>query len=465
MVKFISNPGWGYHFQVKNRWSIFVNIFFAKKVKNRSSFKSKSMSFLQPIVPWANGSNIYEVNIRQYTPEGTINAFSEHIPRLYDMGIKIIWLMPITPISIKKRQGKMGSYYAASSYIDIDPFYGTAGDFRNLVLKAHSLGMKVMIDWVANHTGYDHVWTTKYPQYYHKDKTGNFIALHQWTDVIDLDYTNPEMRSAMICSMKHWIKEFDLDGFRCDMARTVPLDFWLQARSECDLIKPLLWLAECEIRAYYNAFDINYGWEVMRALDKYFSKGKPLLHEIKDMLKDYAKYPPGTRKLLFTSNHDENTYYGTEYEKYGMAAKAVAVLTCTWPGIPLIYSGQELPNKKRLSFFEKDEIKWTGNFELHEFYKTLLNLRTHNKALQEDAFAEILQTNDPDILVYLCKYDNDRVLVLLNFGREETRFHCNHSEIGGHYEDLFEKKEVILQNDMHLLLEPGEFKVYYRNSF
>jgi glycosidase len=280
--------------------------------------------------------------------------------------------MPITPISIDKRQGKWGSYYAASSYIEIDTAYGTVDDFVQLITVAHNLSMKVIIDWVANHTGYDHQWTTKYPEFYKKDEKGNFTNIHGWIDVIDLDYAIPEMRREMITSMKFWISEFDIDGLRCDMARTVPLDFWLEARAECDAIKPLFWLAECEVFDYHEVFNVTYGWKVMRAFDKYFSTAEISLPQIKIMLAKYAGYPAGARKLLFTSNHDENSYYGTEYEKYGACAQALAVFTCTWPGIPLIYSGQEIPNKKRLAFFEKMKLTGTIKYNSTVFIKTFL---------------------------------------------------------------------------------------------
>lgn len=419
------------------------------------------MSVAFPVVSWAEGSNIYEVNIRQYTPEGTINAFVGHLPRLKEMGVGILWLMPITPISVAKRQGSWGSYYAASSYIDIDEHYGTPADFENFVVKAHEMGMKVIIDWVANHTGYDHQWTTKFPGFYHKDESGGFTGLHGWIDVIDLNYTIPAMRAEMIGSMKHWIRKFDIDGFRCDMARTVPLDFWLGARAECDMLKPLLWLAECEVFDYHEVFDITYGWEAMRALDKYFSTGEVTLEQVKDILKKYAQYPAGALKLLFTSNHDENTYYGTEYEKYGTSAKAVAVFTCTWPGIPLIYSGQELPNKKRLSFFEKDEIEWHSNVALHEFYQTLFKLRFENKGLQAGASVLILQSGHAHVLAYLCRKENDKILVILNLGKEKAAFELDHPAISGDYIELFQNKKFSLQRKQKYSFEAGEFKVFY----
>jgi glycosidase len=419
------------------------------------------MSIAFPIVSWGNGTNLYEVNIRQYTREGTFNAFIEHIPRLQDMGIDILWLMPVTPISIEKRQGTFGSYYAASSYTDIDPAYGTADDMKNLVKVAHDLNMKVIIDWVANHTGYDHQWTKENADWYRKDDKGNFTELYGWIDVIDLNYGNPEMRLEMIRSMKYWIKEFDLDGFRCDMARTVPIDFWLEARAECDTIKPLFWLAECEILDYHEVFDLTYGWEAMRAMDKYM-KGEGLqLSDVIIILHTYARYPVGSKKLLFTSNHDENTYYGTEYEKYGVAAKAMAAFTCTWPGIPLIYSGQEKPNLKRLAFFEKDHIDWEGEVELHDFYKTLLTLRKKNLGLQENASVLVLKASHNDVLAYLCRRQQDKVLVMINFSKEEVSFTIDHPAMAGQYEDLFSLASVTLKRKETFDFNPGQFVVYH----
>jgi len=418
------------------------------------------MAIAFPIIDWGNGTNIYEVNVRQYTREGTFKAFIEHIPRLHNMGIDILWLMPVTPISVEKRQGTFGSYYAASSYTNIDPAYGTEDDFKELINTAHFFGMKVIIDWVANHTGYDHQWTKEHADWYRKDEKGNFTELYGWVDVIDLNYEIPALRNGMIKAMKHWVKNFNIDGFRCDMARTVPIDFWIEARSECDAVKNLFWLAECEILNYHEAFDLTYGWEVMRAFDKYF-KDEIKFDEIKPLLVNYTHYPIGSRKLLFTSNHDENTYHGTEYEKYGASAKAMTVFCCTWPGIPLIYSGQEKPNYKRLEFFEKDFIDWDGKVELYDFYKTLLTLRKRNKALQESASVLLLQTNAPNIMAYLCRRQKDRILVLINIGKIETAFLIDHPALPGNYVNLFSGLHVEIKRRENFTFQPGEFLVYH----
>lgn len=181
-------------------------------------------------VAWTSGSNIYEINIRQYTAAGTFYAFAEHLPRLRDMGVEILWFMPITPISKDVRQGTLGSYYACSDYKAINPEFGTLADFKRLVQKAHDLGFKVIIDWVANHTGWDHVWTKTNPGFFKRNSEGKFYDTNGWHDVIDLNFYDQHLRKAMIDAMRFWVKECDIDGFRCDMAHLVPLDFWRQAR-------------------------------------------------------------------------------------------------------------------------------------------------------------------------------------------------------------------------------------------
>ncbi|HQR91941.1 MAG TPA: alpha-amylase family glycosyl hydrolase, partial [Sediminibacterium sp.] len=331
------------------------------------------MSKIFSMVDWAKDSNIYEVNIRQYTQEGSFQAFAKHLPRLKDMGVEILWLMPITPISQKERLGSLGSYYACSSYTKINPEFGNLNDFKQLVDTAHQLGFKLIIDWVANHSGWDHHWTFEHPDWYLKDAQGGFTEVNGWKDVIDLDYRQMAMRQAMIKAMQYWVRECGIDGFRCDMAHLVPLEFWLEARMQCDAIKPLFWLAECDQPSYHQAFDLSYAWNWMHVTEKHV-KGEATLNHIHNSLHSYSQYPFNATKLYFTSNHDENSWNGTEYEKYGHTAKAWWVFSATWQGLPLIYSGQEIPNKRRLKFFDKDAIDWNQPFTLEPFFKNLLAL-------------------------------------------------------------------------------------------
>jgi glycosidase len=427
--------------------------------------KSKKITFeymMKPFetVAWSNGANIYEVNIRQYTHEGTFNAFAAHLPRLRDMGVEILWLMPITPISVEGRLGSLGSYYACSSYVQVNPEFGTLDDFKALVNKAHELGFKLIIDWVANHTGYNHEWVAPHRDWYVLDQAGNFTEKYGWTDVIDLDYSNNYMREAMINAMQYWINECNIDGFRCDMAHLVPQDFWHEARKRCELHKHLFWLAECEVPAYHEVFDVSYAWQWMHVTERFMHK-QALLIDIVHVLEQYTHYLPGARKLFFTANHDENSWNGTEYEKYAEAARVFAVFTCTWPGLPLIYSGQEVPNKKRLLFFEKDEIEWTQQPLLHSFYQSLLHTRSNNKALHNNSQFIKLETGaDEQVLAYLQIQEGHKVLTLLNLS-SISRIKCNISQeaLTGNYTNIFSGITHDLQTTASFELQAWEFIV------
>lgn len=412
-------------------------------------------------VEWMYGSNIYEVNVRQYTPEGTFEAFAKHIPRLQDMGVKILWLMPITPISKEKRQGTLGSYYACSSYTTINPEFGTLDDFKSLVQTAHNAGMKLIIDWVANHTGWDHHWSKEHPDWYLKDEMGRFYDPNGWEDVIDLNYNNNDMRKALTDAMLYWIKECDIDGFRCDMAHLVPLDFWVDARTACDAIKPLFWLAECDVMEYHKVFDVSYAWEWMRITEEMVKRSLSLQTK-RDVLLKYSQYPKGANKLFFTSNHDENSWNGTEYEKYGAAAKAMAVFTVTWPGMPLMYSGQELPNHKRLKFFEKDCIEWQPKTQLHDFYKKLFHLLYVNPALHNHAQMYALQTGaDDKVLAYLLVSNESKVLVVLNLsGNDKIVCTIQHELLHADYYNLFSGLKHTLNTSERFELQAWEYVVY-----
>ena len=413
---------------------------------------------------WICNTNVYEVNLRQYTQEGTFNSFSKHLPRLKDMGVQTLWFMPITPISEKLKKGTMGSYYACSDYISINPEFGTINDFKLLVKQAQSMGFKVIIDWVANHTGWDHIWTIEHPEWYEKDEsTGDFKRASGMDDIIELDFRNKQMRKAMIEAMKFWIRECDIDGFRCDLAFWVELDFWIEAKAELDKVKELFWLAEADALdspEYMQVFDAAYTWTWMHRTEEFYKKGF-LLHDLLHVLDRYQQ-APGI-KAWFTSNHDENSWNGSEYEKYGDAAKMLAVFSCTWPGIPLIYSGQELPNVKRLWFFEKDTIEWKDNPELHNFYKTLLQAQTTNPALRSDsALHRIHSSGDEKVLGYLRKNQDDEVLVLLNFSPDPIRLELFDHRAEGSFKNIFTGKEVNLDHQRNFILEGWDFLVYIK---
>ncbi len=413
-----------------------------------------------------SGTSMYEVNMRQYTASGTFQAFSLHLPRLKDMGIDILWFMPLTPISIKERKGTLGSYYAASDYTTINPEYGTSDDFKKLVSKAHDLGFKVMIDWVANHTGWDHTWTHRYPDYYLKNDQGMFFEKNGWEDVIDLDYNNAEMRQSMIECMGFWIHEYNIDGFRCDMAMLVPIDFWLEARTTLDQVKPLIWLGECEDPHYFEAFDMLYAWEWMH-LTKAVAHSNANKHDLADIMYKYLSCKNrNQRHLYFTSNHDENSWNGTEYERYGHAALLYAALTTLLPdSIPLIYSGQELPVQHRLKFFDKDEIIWTmAQPQLHSFYQALIQLRHRSKwyqAIDTPPSSINSLTHDDAIFTLHIGYGGDGdIFAIFNLRPDHITFHLHVESLIGKYRNIYTGSIIEPEVERDVILNGFEFRVF-----
>ncbi len=381
---------------------------------------------------WVANTNIYEVNLRQYSEEGSFNAFAKELPRLKDMGIETLWFMPLTPISVKNRKGTMGSYYACSDFKSINPEFGTIENFRDLINLAHIMEFNVVIDWVANHTGWDHIWTKQHPDYYKFDEgTRDFKMASGMEDIIELNFENPELSKEMIDAMKWWVDEFDIDGFRCDLAFWVKLEFWQKARPQLDSIKPLFWLGEfdeMEKPEYGEVFDGSYTWKWMHETEQYYKNNRNLA-ELIQVLKHYDDLGPQCLRAWFTSNHDENSWNGTEFEKYGVLARALAVFSITWDGIPLIYSGQEEPNKKRLAFFDKDLIEWSGEYEQHGFYKELLSLKKFHPALRTgDAAVKtiILKHNEPEkVLAYQRVAETETLTVLLSLSMEDIQLNIN----------------------------------------
>jgi alpha-amylase len=423
-------------------------------------------------VDWRHTTSIYEVNTRQYTLEGSFEAFRKHIPRLQEMGIGTLWFMPVTPISVVGRKGSLGSYYACSDYLSVNPEFGTMDDFKGIVRDAHDRGMHVIIDWVANHTGRDHCWTESHPDYYKRNADGRFFDAHGWDDVIDLDYSNAAMRLSMIEAMAFWVRETDIDGFRCDMAMLVEAGFWKQAREALDLVKPLFWLAELDQwddPEYLEVFDAAYSWHWMHAAQDHYRSGSWDVRGLKDVLEKYRLMPPaGSLRTWFTSNHDENTWNGSEYEKYGALAMPLAVFSCTWDGIPLVYSGQELPNLKRLQFFDKDPISWSAEPQLHDFYKKLLDLRSHHPALRGGD--DVVRTtwlsgneNEP-ILIFERRAGERSIIVALNLSPQPQQADLTGHETSGLYTELFTGRRWDTDRQFTSVLLPWAYQVWVDQS-
>lgn len=407
---------------------------------------------------------IYEVNIRQYTPEGTFKAFEPHLPRLSAMGVDILWLMPIQPIGIENRKGSLGSSYSIKDYTGINPEFGDLADLNSLLNKAHELGMLVILDWVANHTAWDHEWITATPDYYTKDSSGNIISPNpDWSDVADLNYDNPDMQAEMINAMKFWISETDFDGFRCDVAWGISMEFWNLAKSELDKVKDIFMLAEADDpKLHNNAFHMTYSWELHHIMNQ-IGKGEYNADSIEHYIsKDLGRYGEKAIRMNFTSNHDENSWSGTVSERYGDGVKTFAVLAFTIQGMPLIYSGQEAGLDKRLRFFDKDTIDWS-DLPLADFYTKLSNFKKQNKALWNGEYGAISERvnvdNTENVYAFTRTKDDNMVIVLLNLSDNEQSFTIENSQVEGIYRDLFTGNELEIIAGENILLKPWEYFV------
>lgn len=395
-----------------------------KKEDETNSISIPTSSVKHPF--WSKDAVIYEVNIRQHTAEGTFKALETDIPRLKDLGIDILWLMPIHPVGELNKKGSLGSYYAVRDYKAINPEFGTEKDLRSLISTAHDNGMKVIIDWVANHTAWDHVWTETNKAFYALSEAGEFVPpVDDWSDVIDLDYSNEDMRAEMLDALKYWVSEFDIDGYRCDVAEMVPMDFWDEVRKELDAIKPVFMLAEGEDpELHLNAFDMSYSWELMHLMRE-VAAGEKSTTAIKEMYeRDFARFPEGYVKMNIITNHDENSWNGTAEEFFGPAQEAWTVFAATTYGMPLVYSGQEANNTKRLEFFEKDPIDWSGGYKFEYLMKSLFNLKAQNPALWngQGSLEWIPTVTDESIMVFKRVYDEHEVLVMVNTSDEIIEF-------------------------------------------
>lgn len=429
--------------------------------------KSKPVNNMGVVHPeWSKNANIYEVNIRQFTKEGSFKAFEEHIDRLHKMGVDILWFMPINPIGEKNRKGSLGSYYSISDYTAVNPEFGTIDDFRSVVKKAHSLGMHVIIDWVANHSAWDNKWANEHPDWYKQDSLGNFISPFDWTDVISLNYKNKELRNAMIEAMKFWIINCNIDGFRCDVAEMVPVDFWNEARVELDKTKKVFMLAEAEVPVHHKkAFDMSYAWELHHIMNK-IAQGKLGAHDLdKYLLKQDTMFKPDDYRMIFIDNHDENSWNGTVEKRMGEAAQTFAVLSTTLPGMILLYNGQESGLNKSLAFFEKDEIEW-GDYPQMDFYKKLLKLKTDNKALWNGNFGgkykRLLSDKTNLIYAFSRTKDENKVIFIANLSNKPLETTVDFKGNEGDYTEWFTASKQNLKGKITFKLNAWEYKVFVK---
>lgn len=362
----------------------------SNNTNNNTSVTTADTASVEPVAlnaapDWCYDDVMYEVNLRQYSESGTFEAFEKDIPRLREMGVDILWFMPIHPIGVKNRKGTMGSYYSIQDYKAVNPEFGDVEDFKRVVEKAHQVGMKVIIDWVANHSAWDANWINEHPEYYTKDSAGNIIPPNpDWSDVADLNYDNEGLRSAMIDAMKFWVETCDIDGFRCDVAGEVPMDFWDTAIGELRSIKEVFMLAEWDEPKMHSSFNVTYGWGYHHTLME-IGKGHYNIDSLRTYLEnDLERYPDDAIRLRFNTNHDENSWKGTEEDLFGPLSYNFQVLAYTAPGMPLLYSGQESGLDKQLEFFEKDVIDWK-DYGQADFLSSLADLKhTYDVLLAAD---------------------------------------------------------------------------------
>ena len=433
----------------------------------RRSFTIAAIACLPAILPaqqvaqiahpaWSRSAVLYEVNVRQYTPEGTLAAFERQLPRLDSLDVDVYWLMPVQPIGVKNRKGVLGSYYSVRNYTAVNPEYGTAADFGRLVDDIHRRRKHVILDWVPNHSSFDNVWVAQHPDWYLHKPDGSIMNARDnedhetdWTDVAELDYSKPAMRAAMIAAMRWWVDSMHVDGFRCDVAGGVPLDFWMEARRALATSRPdLFMLAEAEGPKYHSAFDATYGWEFHHLLNE-IAQGKKPIADLDDYLtRDRAAYPRDADRMYFTSNHDENSWNGSEFERMGQNHLPAFVLAATLQhSLPLLYTGQEASLSKRLRFFEKDTVDWRGP-SLASFYRAVFDLKHANHALWnggEGGDQLRLQTNGGDrVYAFTRTRGANTVLVAVNFGPGPARVSFRGLSRPGYFTDWFAKSRVSL---------------------
>lgn len=405
---------------------------------------------------WSRNAVMYEVNVRQYTPEGTFAALERHLPRLDSLGVDILWLMPVQPIGVANRKGGLGSYYSIRDYTAINPEHGTEADFKRFVDAAHARGMRVILDWVANHTAHDHAWITEHPTWHDRAPDGRVLNARDnegretdWTDVAELNYASADMRQAMIGEMRWWLTEMGLDGFRADVAGGVPMDFWMQARTALRGARPdIFLLAEAESPQMHGAFHMTYGWALHHLMNE-VAQGKKGTDELDRYFAEQTRaYGPGAYRMYFTSNHDENSWAGTEFERMGANHFPSFVLAATAQNsMPLLYTGQEVSMNKRLRFFDKDTVDWNGP-SLAGFYRAMFELKHTQPALGNGPWGapqmRLATDGGSRVYAYTRTQGANTVLVALNFGDAPASVSYNGLAAPGAYTDWFSKARMTM---------------------
>lgn len=384
------------------------------------AFQARAQQPARPSEDWVRNAVVYEVYLRSFSTNSSLAAVEARLPELKKLGVNVVWLMPIHPTGVEKRKGSLGSPYAVRDYYAVNPEFGTLDDFRSLVKATHDAGMKIIIDLVINHTAWDNALVKQHPEWYRRDKAGKIVFPANWEDVAHLDYRSAELRKYMLDMMTYWVRDVGIDGFRCDVAGMVPLDFWEAARAELEKIKPVMMLAESsEPEQHRQAFDLTYAWNLRDALVEVLVKGKPATLIEKTLAGERKQFPTGSLRLRFTSNHDHNAWEGAAIELYGPAAKAATVLACTLPGVPLVYNGDEIGNPTKLPLFEKVTIDWRNDKHgMRKFHEDLLATRRQYRAFVD---GDIKFLPSESVVAFTRETTEERVFVAVNVTPKEQR--------------------------------------------
>jgi len=417
---------------------------------------------------WSKNAVIYQINTRQFTPEGTFKAAETHLPRLKDLGADILWLMPIHEIGEKNRKGTLGSPYAVKDYYSVNHEFGTLADLKHFVSAAHELGMYVILDFVPNHTAWDSVLADEHPDWFARNWKGDFhpTPWWDWSDIIDLDYSKVEVREYISAAMKYWIQEADIDGYRCDVAGFVPTDFWNTLRKELDALKPIFMLAEWESRDLHEqAFDMTYAWSWYDTMLS-IAKGEG---NVSDLFVYYSwnekAYPFDIMRMLFVSNHDKNAWNGTSHEQFGDATEAIIALSTVSEGMPLIYNGQEAGEGKRLSFFDKDPIEWQEH-PTGALYKKLFALKKKNSALWNAGWGarmiHVPNSAPLKVFSFVRQNEKDKVFAVFNFSPEPQVVTFEESLFHGKYTEYMSGQSAELSAATQLELQPWAYRIFVK---
>ncbi len=369
---------------------------------------------------WVREAVIYSVYLRSFSPEGTFAGLERRLPELKRLGVTVLWLLPIHPVGVKNRKGTLGSPYSVRDYYGINPEFGTMADFKRLLASVHREGMKLIIDLVANHTSWDSWLLGHHPEWFTHDAKGAIVSPNaDWTDVADLDYSKPGLRQYMMDMMVWWVRDVGIDGFRCDVAELVPTDFWEEARGRLNRIKPVMMLSEGSLPEHHRkAFDLTYSWNVYDALEVLLSGRRPVALLDQILRTEELQFPAGALRMRFTTNHDKNAWDAPAVEKFGLdGLRLGAVLVNTLPGVPMIYTGEEIPNPLRLSLFEKVSVDWSAPLTMEPLYRTLFGLRKQHRALSRGQMIRVPSSSPDSVYAFFRIAGSDRVLTVLNFSR------------------------------------------------